>query len=68
MTFKKRNPALTRACEAGPETVLLASLNGSENSLSLHSVQAQFLVNRFGLEPERAVIIASLAFQGGAHG
>jgi len=67
MTSKRTKPVAV-ARETGSENVICLAANYvSENSLPLPALQAKFLRNRFGLEPERAAIIASLAW-GGAHG
>ncbi len=66
MTSKRKNPAGGKTAGLG-KCDCVAAINTRETMPALTEIQAKFLRDRFGLEPERAAIIASLAW-GGARG
>ena len=62
MAHKKETRPRGDAGRASDRFICLAAMTYSENTLSKFNVQELFLSRRFGLSPERAAIIASLAF------
>jgi hypothetical protein len=61
MSPKKSNPAVGHSGGV-QKAVLLATANSSENSHTLHILQARHLARRFGLTMESARIVAHFAF------
>ncbi|SFK83337.1 hypothetical protein SAMN05444581_12714 [Methylocapsa palsarum] len=67
MVLNRGNPA-RHGVAAGSELFVLGSGNGSEFSPSLIELQQRFLASRFGVRPDRARLLAGLAFNSGRRG
>jgi hypothetical protein len=65
MPHKQSNPATLGASAGLGKSFLLGGWNDPEDSLAPLELQAKTLVRRFGLAPDRAQLLAMLAFLNG---